>query len=55
MTAKRNSKECPLVVEFNFRFQFLHMSVFREIRMCHGAKFQRNRTIIIIYLHNMQK
>jgi len=45
MTTKRNWKKCSLMAEFNFRFQFLHVSVFRDLHAWHGAKFQRNRTI----------
>jgi len=45
MTTKRNSKECPLVAEFSFHFQFLHVPVFQDLHMCHRAKFQQNRTI----------
>jgi len=45
MITKRNWKECPLVVEFNFCFQFLHVPVFQDLHMCHRAKFQWNQTI----------
>jgi len=41
VTAKRNSKEYPLVAEFNFRFHFFQLPVFRDLQICHRAKLQR--------------
>jgi len=45
VTAQRNSKECHLMAEFNFRFQFWHLPVFRDLYMCHREKFQWNQII----------
>jgi len=39
------SRDMPPSGWIQFRFQFLHMPVFRDLRMCHGAKFQQNQTI----------